>query len=71
MKNDAGKVVLRYKTVTSVEVDNKKLLLVCEGDSNGVLSGYTFIDMKLDSAINKVRSGRLVAWMRVGGIGTG
>jgi SPP1 gp7 family putative phage head morphogenesis protein len=64
MKNDAGKVVLRYKMLTSVEVRGKKLLLICEGNSKGVLDAFNFFPVSKNTGINNARIGRLVAWAK-------
>jgi hypothetical protein len=65
MKKPNGKVVLRWRMINSVEVVDSgkkiKLLLVCEGNSDGVMEAITFYPVSKDKDINRYRIGRLVA----------
>jgi hypothetical protein len=55
------KMSLKWRFVSSVDISGKKLALICEANSEGVLEAATFIPITEDRAINRHRVGRLVA----------
>jgi len=59
-KNEQGKVTLRMRLVKAVDIRGKKLLLVAEGNQNGVMEALTFFPSSSASYLNKQRNGILV-----------
>jgi hypothetical protein len=62
LESDQGRLALRWRLVTAVEAQGKKLALVAEGNGQGVLEALTFIPISNANNLNKLRVGRLVAW---------
>lgn len=55
-----GQVVLRHRLVKAVDLADKKLLLVAEGNHKGVLEAVTFMPMDRAKELNKARWGLLI-----------
>lgn len=60
MKDDRSRVVLRWRIIKVVDVRDKKLALVAEGNAKGILEAWTFMAVSDTRKLNAFRVGKLI-----------